>query len=104
METSLPQHDAERDEEDYKATESEWNDFLRSRAWKDLEHFAKETIEVGKELLAVSYKERAIPEPDEILRGGIKVARRILEFPFLRIKELEDDRECSRTDSRESRI
>ena len=90
-------------EQEYKATTSQWVEFLRSSIWNDLQLFIADRIEVNRDMLELTDEERRVAvnsrdsvfENADIIRGRNREAKMILFAPEEILKELQENEENS---------
>ena len=93
-------------EEDYRATPSDWERFLESSVWHDIQLFILDRVELNRNTLEQTDDERrryaeetkGYYESSDILRGRNREARDILLAPGEILKELREGEEDDRRD------
>jgi hypothetical protein len=79
---------------DYKARASQWEEFLKSDVWYDLQLFIADKVDFQYGRLVMTEDERKVaesmPENDNIIRGRIREASDLLNAPQEILNELQD--------------
>jgi hypothetical protein len=84
-------------ETEYKATLSQWEEFLKGSVWHDIQLFMAEKIDFQFGRLAMTFEERQTSEKyaesDDMIRGRLREASDFLNIPVEIAHELADREE-----------
>lgn len=81
-------------EPEYKATLSQWEEFLKGSIWHDIQLFMADKIDFQFGRLAMTFEERQTSEKyaesDDMIRGRLREASDFLNIPVEIAQELAD--------------